>query len=54
VLVGKWRTTAAGWSVLVFRDSAWRCESVYVRLRYRGLGLESELSRLTDLLLEAR
>jgi Peptidase S24-like len=54
VLVGKWRETAVGWSVLVFRDSAWRCERVYVRLRYRGLGLESELSRLTDLLLEAR
>jgi hypothetical protein len=54
VLVGKWRTAAAGWSVLVFRDSAWRCESTYVRFRYRGLGLESELSRLTDLLLEAR
>lgn len=41
----------AGWSVLVFRDSAWRCETNYVRLRYRGLGLESDLGRVTRLLL---
>ena len=43
-----------GWSVLVFRDSAWRCETLYVRLRYRGLGLESDLGRLTRLLLRAQ
>jgi len=54
VLVAKRRRMAAGWSVLAFRDSAWRCESLYVRLRYRGLGVESELHRLSRLLLEAR
>jgi hypothetical protein len=54
VLLGRRRQSAVGWSVLVFRDSAWRCESLYVRLRYRGLGIERELSRLTRLVLETR
>jgi hypothetical protein len=54
VLVGKRRRTTVGWSVLAFRDSAWCCEELYVRLRYRGLGVESELDRLTRLLIEAR
>jgi hypothetical protein len=54
LLVGTRRRTTVGWSVLAFRDSAWRCEELYVRLRYRGLGVESELGRLTRLLLEAR
>lgn len=44
----------AGWSVLVFRNSAWRCEKLYVRLRYQGLGLESDLGRLTRLLLRGQ
>lgn len=43
-----------GWSVLVLRDSAWRCETLYVRLRYRGLDLESDLGRLTRRLLLAQ
>jgi hypothetical protein len=54
VLLGTRGRTAVGWSVLAFRDSSWRCEELYVRLRYRGLGVESELGRLTRLLLEAR
>jgi len=54
LLVGRWRGTDVGWSVLVFRDSAWRCEKLYMRLRYRGLGLEWDLGRLTRLLLQAR
>jgi signal peptidase I len=54
LLVARRGEKDAGWSVLVFRDSAWRCETLYVRLRYRGLGLESDLGRLTRLLLRAQ
>ena len=54
LLVARRGATDVGWSVLVFRDSAWRCETLYVRLRYRGLGVESDLGRLTRLLLRAR
>ena len=54
LLVARRGETDVGWSVLVFRDSAWRCETLYVRLRYRGLGLESDLGRLTRLVLRAR
>jgi hypothetical protein len=54
VLVGRRRETTVAWSVLEFRNSTWRCESLYVRLRYRGLGVEREMRRLTGRLLEAR
>ena len=54
LLVARRGETDVGWSVLVLRDSAWRCEKLYVRLRYRGLGLESDLGRLTRLVLRAR
>ena len=54
LLVARRGPAEVGWSVLVFRDSAWRCEKLYVRLRYRGLGLESDLGRLTRLLLRAQ
>ena len=54
LLVARRGETDVGWSVLVFRDSAWRCEKLYVRLRYRGLGLEWDLGRLTRLLLRVR
>lgn len=53
LLVARRGGTDVGWSVLVFRDSAWRCEKLYIRLRYRGLGLESDLGRLTRRLLRA-
>ena len=54
LLVARRGKADVAWSVLVFRDSAWRCEKLYVRLRYRGLGLESDLGRLTRLVLRAR
>ena len=54
LLVARRGKTDVGWSVLVFRDSACRCEKLYVRLRYRGLGLESDLGRLTRLVLRAQ
>ena len=46
LLVVRRGASDVGWSVLVSGDSGWRCEASYVRLRYRGLGIDADLERL--------
>ena len=44
----------AGWSRLRLKDATWQSEDLCVRLRYRGLGLETDLDRLARRLAAAR
>lgn len=53
LVIAKAKTRVLCWCKLTLRDSAWHCENLYVRLRYRGLGLESDLDRLARCLTEA-
>lgn len=48
VLMLKLGKDVVGSSVLIFKNSGWQCEDVYLRMRYRGLGLESDFHRLAQ------
>jgi len=54
LLLAKRGKDVVGWGVLSFDESAWQCEEVYIRLRYRGLGVESDVGRLARLILDAQ
>jgi signal peptidase I len=53
LVIAKAKTRLLGWCELTWRDSAWHCENLCVRLLYRRLGLESDLARLARCLTEA-
>lgn len=54
VLIAKRGKDVVGWSLLTCRNSDWQYEDLYVRMRYRGLGLESDLARVARLLVSVR
>lgn len=54
LLIGKRGKDVVGWSVLSFRNSEWWSEDVYVRLRYRGLGVETDLARVAGAIANAQ
>ena len=54
LLLAKRGKDVVGWSVLILRNSEWQCEDLHVRLRYRGLGVGSDLARLSRFLVRAQ
>lgn len=54
LLIAKQGTRVAGWAFLVWTNPDWQCVDVYVRIRYRGLGLETDLARTAHRLVSAR
>ena len=54
VLMVRCGASVAGWASLVFHNSAWQCENITVRIRYRGLGIESGLAHWAHLLFNAQ
>ncbi len=50
LLIAKRGKGVVGCAFLVCDPSGWQCENVSVRLRYRGLGIESALARWAHLL----
>ncbi len=54
LLLVKRGTDVVGGAFLVFKDSTWQCENVSVRMRYRGLGIESALARWAHLLFNGK
>ncbi len=54
LLLAKQGTRVAGWAFLVWTNPDWQCVDVYVRIRYRGLGLETDLARTAHRLVTAQ
>ena len=54
LLIAKRGKDVVGSGVLIFKNSGWQCEDLSVRLRYRGLGVESDLGCLSRLLVKAQ
>ncbi len=54
LLLAKRGTRVVGWAFLVRRNAGWQCEDVYVRIRYRGLRLETDLARTAHRLVTAQ
>jgi signal peptidase I len=54
LLLAKRGTRVVGWVFLVRRNAGWQCEDVYVRIRYRGLRLETDLARTAHRLVTAQ
>lgn len=54
LLIAKRGNAIVGWSRLVVRNSEWQCEDFSIRMRYRGLDLESNLARVAHLIVKAQ
>lgn len=54
LLVAKLRRNMAGRAYLTRTDAGWQCTQVDVRIRYRGLGIESDLTRVAHLLCKTK
>ena len=54
LLLAKRGQNVVGGGRLIFKHSEWEYEDLYVRLRSRGLGLESDLRRLSRLLVKGQ
>ena len=54
LLVAKRGTHTVGWAGLAWRDAHWHCEDPVIRIRYRGLSLETDLTRRAHQLMNAQ
>lgn len=54
LLLAKRGTRVVGGVFLARRNAGWQCEDVYVRIRYRGLRLETDLARTAHRLVTAQ
>lgn len=54
LLLARAGKAVAGWMHLTRSGTRWHCEDLFVRIRYRGLGLESDLSYMAGLLFGAQ
>lgn len=50
----KRRTREAGWAFLIWKNPDWQWADAYVRIRYRGLGVEQDLARMVRRLVDGQ